>query len=102
VVIPESPTLNYFTKVDNPLPYQMFTPFISDSEWLEKDMITAFDEKKPQFVAFVSRPVDEFGYRGFGVDYNRNLAAYIRSNYGIAHAWRRPGFSLVLMKRHGS
>jgi hypothetical protein len=99
VVIPESPTLNYFTRVDNPLSYQMFTPFISDMDWLERDMIAEFDAKKPEYLAFVSRPVGEFGYRGFGIDYNRALAAYIKSHYRVARVWRRPRFSLVLMKR---
>ncbi|PYQ31329.1 MAG: hypothetical protein DMF56_05380 [Acidobacteria bacterium] len=99
VVIPESPTLNYFARVDNPLSYQMFTPFISDMDWLERDMIAEFDARKPDYLAFVSRPVNEFGYRGFGIDYNRALAAYIRSHYGVARVWQRPRFSLVLMKR---
>jgi hypothetical protein len=99
VVIPESPTLNYFTRVDNPLSYQMFTPFISDMDWLERDMIAEFDAKKPEYLAFVSRPVGEFGYRGFGIDYNHALAAYIKSHYRVARVWHRPRFSLVLMKR---
>jgi dolichyl-phosphate-mannose-protein mannosyltransferase len=99
VVIPESPTLNYFTRVDNPLSYQMFTPFISDMEWLERDMIAEFDAKKPEYLAFVSRPVGEFGYRGFGIDYNRALARYIGAHYRVARVWQRPRFSLVLMKR---
>jgi len=99
VVMPESPTLNYFTRVDNPLPYQMFTPFISDMEWLERDMIAEFDAKKPEYLAFVSRPVGEFGYRGFGIDYNHALARYIGSHYRVARVWRRPRFSLILMKR---
>jgi hypothetical protein len=102
VVIPESPTLNYFIKVDNPLWNQMFTPYFGDFAPVERGMISEFETKQPQYVAFVDRPVEEFGYRGFGIDYDRRLAAYIRSNYREVRSWHRPGFSLVLVKRLGS
>lgn len=102
VVIPESPTLNYFAKVDNPLWNQMFTPHFSGFDWIERDMIAGFEMKKPEYVALVSRPVDEFGYRGFGIDYDRRLATYIGSKYRVAHEWQRPHFSLVLARRIGN
>jgi len=46
----------------------------------------------------VTRPVTDFGYRGFGLDYDRRFAAVIQQRYTLVQRWRLPSFELILLR----
>jgi hypothetical protein len=81
VVMPEGLTLNYLAKVPTPLRYQTFTP--AEVAGAEGPIVAELAAKRPQYVAIVPRDVSEFGSAGFGVDYGREIVAFLRANYDV-------------------
>ncbi|HUP48878.1 MAG TPA: hypothetical protein VNA04_08810 [Thermoanaerobaculia bacterium] len=101
VVIPEGLTLNYLARVPNPLIFHTFTPVETADPEIERQIIRQMGEREPQLIAVVTRSVSDFGFRAFGIDYNRELAALIRERYTVVKEWRLPGFELILLERAG-
>ncbi len=81
VVMPEGLTLNYLAQVRTPLRYQTFTP--AEIAGSERPIVEELAAKRPQYVAIVPRDLREFGSRGFGVDYGRQIVAFLRANYDV-------------------
>jgi hypothetical protein len=81
VVMPEGLGLNYLAKVPTPLRYQTFTPV--EIAGAEGPIVAELAAKRPQYVAIVPRDVREFGYAGLGVDYGREIIAFLRANYTV-------------------
>jgi hypothetical protein len=81
VVMPEGLTLNYLAQVRTPLRYQTFTP--AEIAGSERPIVEELAAKRPQYVAIVPRDLREFGSRGFGVDYGREIVAFLRANYDV-------------------
>jgi hypothetical protein len=100
VVLPEGLALNYLFKIPTPIAYYTFTPPETADPKAEERILREFESKKPEWIALVPRDMSEFGSRGFGIDYDTRLAAYIRSNYKVAATYARPNFSLVVMQRN--
>ena len=98
VVVPEGLTLNYLTRVKTPMSFHTFTPVETADPQVEEQIIADLAAHPPEFIAVVTRPVTDFGYRGFGVDYDRNLAGVIRQHYALAQRWRWPSFELILLR----
>ncbi len=99
VVMPEGLAINYLLGVDTPIAYYTFTPAETADPRAEAAVIRELDAKRPPWIAVVPRDVREFGYRGFGFDYDRQLAIYLRMHYRPAAQWVRPRFKLLLLKR---
>jgi hypothetical protein len=99
VVIPEGLALNYLLAVPTPLRYYTFTPPEAADPESEARLLAEFDAKRPEWIAVVPRRMSEFGAEEFGVDYDRRLALWIRAHYAAAATIRRPGFSIVLLRR---
>ena len=99
VVIPEGLALNYLLAKPTPLAYYTFTPPEAADPRAEEKILADFVAKKPEWIAVIPRDMSEFGSRGFGVDYDQRLAAYIRMHYAIAGGWNRPHFSLALLHK---
>jgi hypothetical protein len=99
VVMPEGLTLNYLAGIPNPLAFHTFTPVETASAGIERQIIRQMRERKPEAIAIVTRSVTDFGFRGFGVDYNRELASVIRDGYRVDRQWPSPGFELILLRR---
>lgn len=97
-VVPEGLTLNYLTHVTTPMSFHTFTPVETADPQIEAQIIQDLAAHPPEFIAVVTRTVTDFGYRGFGVDYDRKLAAIIRRRYALAQRWRLPSFELILLK----
>jgi hypothetical protein len=94
VVMPEGLSLNYLAKVPTPLRYQTFTPVeIADAE---APIVAELAVKRPRYVAIVSRDLREFGSAGLGVDYGREITAFLRANYDVE---RRFGGIVLLRVR---
>ena len=65
----------------------------------EERIVRELEAKRPPWIAIVPRDVSEFGYRGFGIDYDQRVAAYLRAHYRPAAQWVRPRFRLLLLRR---
>lgn len=91
VVFPEGATLNYFTGAANPLAYQLFIPPEIPNGAIEEDILRELRRSPPDAIAIVSRDLMEFGSQGFGVDYARKLAVWIRKHYRVERRYPRAG-----------
>lgn len=98
VVVPEGLTLNYFTGLENPAGFHTFTPAELDAT-TERRAIEAFARTSPDLVVFLTRDVSEFGFQGFGLDYGRELLAYLQRTYQPLRQWESPRFQLLVFAR---
>ena len=99
VVMPEGLTLNYLSRVKNPLSFNTFTPPETADPGIEQRIIEEMEKSKPELVAINNRNVMEFGYKGFGVDYDLRLIAYLQKHYFLLRTWDSPSFKLALLHR---
>lgn len=99
VVMPEGLTLNYFSQKRNPLSFHTFTPPETAYPEIEQRIINEMEKFRPELVAINNRTVKEFGFTAFGVDYNRQLIAYLQKHYFLVRTWDAPSFQLVLLRR---
>ncbi|MEA2571905.1 MAG: hypothetical protein QOI24_3906 [Acidobacteriota bacterium] len=98
VVIPEGITLNYLAGLRTPLTFHTFTPVETADPSVESKIIAELTAHPPARIAIVTRDVREFGYRAFGADYDRRLAALIAARYTIERRERGPHFELIVLK----
>ncbi|MEK6374492.1 MAG: hypothetical protein AABO58_17545 [Acidobacteriota bacterium] len=98
-VMPEGVTLNYLTRTRTTLSYHTFTPVETAYPDVERDILHELSAHPPDRVAVVQRDVREFGYQGFGVDYDQEIVAWLRANYALEAQWREPRFSTLLLRR---
>ncbi len=99
LVVPEGLALNYLLQLPTPIAYYTFTPPEAAAAVAESQILAELESKRPEWIAFVPRAVTEFGAAGFGIDYDRRLMAYIRTNYATAKSIHEPGFTIVLLRR---
>jgi len=102
VVFPEGVSLNYFAGMSNPTAYYLFVPAEVNSPELEAKIIGELQATRPDYVAFTSRYMREFGVKGFGIDYGVGVAGWISQNYFRERVFQGPGensWRLVLMRR---
>jgi hypothetical protein len=104
-VFPEGLMINFLSRRQNPLYYYSFLPQDMVRARVEQVMVDDMILKKPDYIVVLQRPVAEYGSRGFGVDYARQVLAYIEANYlPVAHTGPLPfasdNFSAVIFKRH--
>jgi len=98
VVVPEGLTLNYLTHVKTSMSFHTFTPVETADPQIEAQIIADLTAHPPEYIAVVTRPVTDFGYRGFGLDYDRRFAAVIQQRYTLVQRWRLPSFELILLR----
>src|SRR5207245_11622375 len=98
-VLPEGIILNYLTSSRTTLTFHTFTPVETANPQVEDSIISEFKRNPPDRVVILSRDVREYGYRGFGIDYDRRLLAYITEHYGVVHRWNEPRFQMILLNR---
>jgi hypothetical protein len=96
-VLPEGITLNYLSGTRTTLTFHTFTPVETADPKVEDSIIAEFAARPPDRVAIVSRDVREYGYQGFGVDYDQRLSAYLTSKYSLERRWSAPRFQLYLL-----
>lgn len=98
VVVPEGLALNYLTRTPTPMSFHTFTPVETADPQIEMQIIADLAAHPPEYIAVVTRAVTDFGYRGFGIDYDRRLAALIQQHYAPVARWRLPSFELILLR----
>ncbi len=99
-VMPEGIGLNYLAAAPTTLTYYTFIPPETADPRVEQAIICELERHPPQHIAFVRRSVAEFGYRGFGIDYDQRLTGWIRAHYAMEKTWSEPRFELVLLRRN--
>ena len=80
-VMPEGLAINYLSRLRTPLRHQTFTPVEIAGE--EASIVAELEARPPQYVALVPRDVREFGYRGFGIDYGREIVVWLKTHYTV-------------------
>lgn len=98
-VMPEGVTINYFSRTRTTLSFTSFIPPETASPQAEERMIGELMKRPPERIAIVTRDVRQFGFRGFGNDYDQRLAGAIRARYAVEARWESPTFTLVLLRR---
>ena len=98
-VLPEGITSNYLTESRTTLTFHTFTPVETASAEVEDSIIAEFKSRPPERVAIVSRDVSEYGYQGFGIDYDRRLWGYLFDAYSVEKKWSRERFQMILLRR---
>ena len=98
VVAPEGLALNYLARVPTPLTFHTFTPVETADSGTERRIVEELASRNPERIAIVGRDVSDFGYRGFGIDYNRSVAELIRTRYVPEKKWQLTGFELLLLR----
>lgn len=79
-VLPEGVMLNYLTRKRSPIRFINFMP--PELIMFREDVILdSLVGAPPEFVVVVSRPLREYGYVGFGVDFMVSTAEWIAANY---------------------
>ena len=93
-VIPEGVSIDYFAGRRTPLRTYLFTPPEFD-ESVTRD----FAAHPPDLVLVVPRTVNEYGSKGFGVDYGQSLAAFIRTHYAHERTFADGYYKAELWRR---
>ncbi len=88
-VFPEGVTLNYLARLENPTPFINFMP-PEIVLFGEERMLAAFRAAPPDVVVITHKDTSEYGYRFFGVDYARELGAWLRSEYQAVQVFGDP------------
>jgi len=86
-VMPEGLTINYLTRTTTTLSFHTFTPPETADPRIEDAILREIAARPPDRIAIVNRDVAEYGSRGFGIDYDQRLAAWIFSNYAVEARW---------------
>ncbi len=98
-VLPEGLTVNYLTQSRTPLTFHTFTPVETADPGVEDSIIREFAARPPDHVAILTRDVSEYGYRAFGIDYDRRLFTYIIEKYKVEKQWSESRFKMLLLRR---
>jgi hypothetical protein len=88
-VFPEGVMLNYLARLENPTPFQNFMP-PEIVLFGERRILRAFEAAPPDFVIITHKNTAEYGYPFFGVDYARDLGAWLRREYQAVQVFGDP------------
>lgn len=80
VVFPEGEVLNYLSARRNPIRYKLYLPGYLTSD-NEADILSELKGARPGALVIFDRATPEYGHRLFGVNYARDVAAWIEDNY---------------------
>ena len=98
-VFPEGLTINYLTESRTTLTFHTFTPVETAAPSVEASIIEELLKSPPERVVILTRDVHEYGYQGFGIDYDRRLLAYLGAAYRLSARWVGERFQLMLLTR---
>jgi hypothetical protein len=98
-VFPEGLTVNYLTESRTTLTFHTFTPVETAAPPVEDAIIRELLRSPPDRVVILTRDVREYGYQGFGIDYDRRLLAYLGAAYRLTARWVGQHFRMILLTR---
>jgi len=103
VVFPEGTALNYFSQRDNPLKLYIYTP--PPLRMAREDrLISWLIYCKVDYIIILQRETDEYGYARFGIDYGKEISAWINDKYSVVAQFgpapfTSDEFGAVILKR---
>jgi len=80
LVVPEAPSLYFFSGLQSPSRWYGVQPGVLDPKQ-ELTFIKEADSAHVQYVLICNRPVDEFGIAPFGIGYDQSIYKWILANY---------------------
>jgi hypothetical protein len=80
LVLPESPSLYYFSGMQSPSRWYEAQPGVLDPEQ-ELTLISEADSAHVQYVLLCNRHVNEFGVAPFGIGYDQSIYKWLVANY---------------------
>lgn len=82
VVFPEGEVLNYLSGRRNPIRNKLYLPGYLTSD-NEAEVLAELRSARPAALVILNRATPEYGRRFFGVNYAREVAAWIDTNYAV-------------------
>ena len=83
VVFPEGQVLNYLAEKPNPLRQKLYIPgYLRTSN--EPQLLNDLRRTRPDAIVLWPRPTEEYGAAEFGIDYGRDVFAWIERNYALS------------------
>jgi len=82
LVAPEDNSLYFFAGVESPSRWYALTPGVL-SPAQEKEYIAEVERARVEYILFSNRISPEYGDMYFGTDYDRQIGAWIRTNYKV-------------------
>ncbi|MET0620853.1 MAG: hypothetical protein ABW056_11275 [Thermoanaerobaculia bacterium] len=83
VVFPEGQVLNFLTEKPNPLRQKLYIPgYLQASN--EPQLLDDLRRTRPDAIVLWPRPTEEYGAAEFGIDYGRDVLAWIEQNYAVS------------------
>lgn len=101
VVMPEGLTINYFSRIPNPIWYHTFSPMEIGDPNVEADVISELETSRPRWVLVSNLPYIDWGGEGFGRGYAIKLDRYLHETYRLEKEWRSPTTDFFLLERTG-
>jgi len=100
VAMPEGVMLNYLSRHSNPTPHISFMP-PERIMFGEDAMLSALAAHPPDYVAWVPKGLQGYGYQALGVDYAPRLWNWLTENYTLTRPMPQDGkFTVMLMRRN--
>lgn len=80
LVLPEGSMINFLSGRENPTPITNLTP-VEMLMFSEQKITETIKTKSPDYIIFIHKDNNEFGYRFFGRDYGYSTMQWIQRNY---------------------
>ena len=93
LVIPEGAGVNFLTGLRNPTAYNLFTPPELNAPDVEDRLCAQIEAERVDRILLVDRNVQEYGYRGPGIDYGEKLIELVMRDYRPERRFGRGPFS---------
>lgn len=96
-------SINFLIPRDNPLRHYVFNP-TGIAVIGEKNLVRDLEENAIDYLVVVTRPTPEHGPAFFGIDYGREIVAWIKKNYALEKLigpdpLAYTGFGVAILKR---
>lgn len=99
VVVPEGAAITFLAGCTNPLGVHTFLPLDFSGAYDDAHMAERLTAADPDFIVRTARDVNEYGSKGFGVDYARETLGWIQTHYRPAKQYRTRQYMVVIYAR---
>lgn len=99
VAFPEGSAVTFLAGCVNPLGLHTFLPLDFTGGWSEAVLLERLSEGPPDYVLLLSRSLEEYGSRGFGVDYGQSILAWIAARYREVERFRSFTYHVTVYER---
>ena len=83
LVLPEETSLYFFSGLEAPSRWYMVHPYVLDPRWKQQAFIRQLEARGVDYILLSNRTNIEYGFRFFGLDYNRMVHQWIQDNFKV-------------------